>query len=145
MAAALAFGLASRVRGLTAFTTFLANFSWLASRHGVESTDTITLNTTMFTANFAARGYVPSGVALGLITAVGATQGTYGPYDNAATDGRQVMAGHLMTTKSLTGGAARIGAALLSHGKVRLSKLPLNHGVDAAGQADVAGRILYIA
>lgn len=121
------------------------NFSWLGSKHGVEATDTITLNTTMFTATFGAQGYVPSGVALGMITAVGATQGTYGPYDNAATDGRQTMVGHLMTTKSLLGGAARIGAALLNHGKVRLSKLPTGHGVDAAGQADVAGRIIYIA
>jgi hypothetical protein len=121
------------------------NFSWLASRHGVDSTDTITLNSAMFTTAFGTQGFIPSGVALGLITAAGATQGTYGPYDNAATDGRQVMAGHLMTTKSLKGGAARLGAALLSHGKVRLSKLPTGHGVDAAGQADVAGRIIYVA
>lgn len=121
------------------------NFSWLASRHGVDSTDTITLNAAMFTTNFAALGYIPSGVALGLITAAGATQGTYGPYDNTATDGRQVMAGHLMTTKQLKTGATRIGAALLVHGKVRLSKLPTNNGVDSAGQTDVAGRITYVA
>lgn len=121
------------------------NFSWLGSKHGVDATDTITLNTAMFTATFGAQGYVPSGVALGMITAVGATQGTYGPYDNAATDGRQNMAGHLLTTRGLRGGAARIGAAILNHGKVRLSKLPTGHGVDAAGQADVAGRIIYIA
>lgn len=121
------------------------NFSWLGSKHGVEATDTITLNTAMFTATFGAQGYVPSGVALGLITAVGATQGTYGPYDNTATDGRQTMVGHLMTTKSLKGGATRIGAAILNHGKVRLSKLPTGHGVDTAGQTDVAGRIIYIA
>lgn len=121
------------------------NFSWLGSKHGVDSTDTITLSTALFATNFAARGYIPSGVALGRITAVGATQGMYGPYDNAASDGRQTLAGHLMTTKSLKGGAAYIGAALLSHGKVRISNLPLNHGVDAAGQADVDGRIIYIA
>ena len=121
------------------------NFSWLGSRHGVESTDTITLATALFQTNFAVRGYVPSGVAVAQITAAGATLGMYGPYDNTATDGRQTMSGHLMTTKSLKGGALYIGAALLSHGKVRLSKLPLNHGVDTAGQTDVAGRIIYIA
>jgi Bacteriophage lambda head decoration protein D len=121
------------------------NFSWLGSKHGVDSTDTITLNTTMFNTTFGTQGFIPSGVALGLITAAGATQGTYGPYDNTATDGRQTMAGHLMTTKSIKGAGARLGAAILNHGKVRLSKLPAGHGVDAAGQADVAGRIIYIA
>jgi len=122
------------------------NFSWLGSRHGVESTDTITLVTDLFSGKpFYTDGYIPSGVAIAQITANGATQGMYGPYDNAASDGRQTMSGHLMTTKSLKGGADYIGAALLSHGKVRLSKLPTGHGVDTAGQTDVAGRIIYIA
>lgn len=120
------------------------NFSWLGSAHGTDSTETITLATALFTATFGTQGYVPSGVALGKITAVGATQNMYGPYSDGATDGRQVMAGHLMTSKSLTGVALYIGAALLTHGKVRISRLPTGHGVDAAGQVDVAGRLIYI-
>lgn len=122
------------------------NFSWLGSRHGVDATDTITLVPALFSAKpFYANGFIPGGVALGKITAVGATQNSYGPYDDTATDGRQTLAGFLVTTKSIKGGATRIGGALLSHGKVRLSMLPTGHGVDANGQADVAGRIIFIA
>ncbi|WP_399142271.1 hypothetical protein Q3A86_33115 [Streptomyces sp. NBUA17] len=35
-----------------------------------------------------------------------------------------------------------VGAAMLVHGKVRTSRLPVE--VDAAGQADVAGSIRFI-
>jgi hypothetical protein len=48
----------------------------------------------------------------------------------------------------VTGSGLYIGAALLIHGTVRLSKLTAitaDHGVDTAGQADVAGRLVYLA
>lgn len=126
------------------------NFSWLGSAHGTDSTDTITLVKSLFASKsyYVNNQLIPGGVALGKVTSVGATQDMYGPYDNAASDGRQVMVGHLFATKPITGGGLYIGAALLVHGKVRLSKLnaiTTDHGVDAAGQADVAGRITYIA
>lgn len=126
------------------------NFSWLGSAHGTDSTDTITLVKSLFASKsyYTNNQIIPGGVALGKITSVGATQDMYGPYDNAASDGRQVMVGHLFATKSVTGSGLYIGAALLVHGKVRLSKLTAitaDHGVDSAGQADVAGRIIYIA
>src|SRR3954447_26751383 len=101
------------------------NFSWLGSAHGTDSTETITLVVSLFTTTFGTQGYIPSGVGLGKITSVGATQNMYGPYSDAAADGRQVMVGHLMTSKSIsTGVGTYIGAALLTHGKVRLSNLP---------------------
>lgn len=126
------------------------NFSWLGSAHGTDSTQTITLVKSLFSAKsyYTDNQLIPGGVALGQVTSVGATQGMYGPYDNAASDGRQVMVGHLFTTKSVTGSGLYLGAALLVHGTVRLSKLAAitaDHGVDANGQADVAGRIVYIA
>lgn len=126
------------------------NFSWLGSAHGTDSTQTITLVKSLFAAKsyYTDNQLIPGGVAIGRITAAGATQDMYGPYDPAAADGRETMAGHLFTTKSVTGSGLYIGAALLHHGVVRLSKLTAitaDHGVDAAGQADVAGRITYIA
>lgn len=126
------------------------NFSWLGSAHGTDSTDTITLVKSLFAAKsyYTGKQLIPGGVALAKITAVGATQDMYGPYDPDATDGRQTMVGHLFGTKSVAGAGLYLGAALLVHGKVRLSKLAAitaDHGVDAAGQADVAGRIIYIA
>jgi hypothetical protein len=126
------------------------NFSWLGSAHGTDSTDTITLVKSLFASKsyYVNNQLIPGGVALGKITADGATKDMYGPYDNAASDGRQVMVGHLFGTKPITGSGLYLGAALLVHGKVRLSKLTAitaDHGVDANGQADVAGRISYIA
>lgn len=126
------------------------NFSWLGSAHGADSTQTITLVKSLFAAKsyYTTNQLIPGGVALGKVTAGGATQDMYGPYDDAASDGRQVMVGHLFGTKSVTGSGLYIGAAILLHGMVRLSKLTAitaAHGVDAAGQADVAGRITYLA
>ena len=123
------------------------NFSWLGSAHGADSTQTVTLVKSLFAAKsyYTGNQAIPGGVALGKITSVGATQDMYGPYDDAASDGRQVMVGHLFVTKSITGSGLYIGAPILLHGMVRLSKLPTGHGVDANGQADVADRITYLA
>lgn len=126
------------------------NFSWLGSAHGTDSTQTITLVKSLFSAlsYYTGSQLIPGGVALGKITSAGATLDMYGPYDNAATDGRQTMVGHLFSTKSVTGSGLYLGAALLVHGTVRLSKLAAitaDHGVDSAGQADVAGRLVYLA
>jgi hypothetical protein len=126
------------------------NFSWLGSAHGTDSTQTITLVKSLFSAKsyYTGNQLLPGGIALGMVTAGGATQNMYGPYDNNASDGRQTMVGHLFSTKSVTGSGLYIGAALLVHGTVRLSKLAAitaDHGVDANGQTDVAGRIIYIA
>lgn len=126
------------------------NFSWLGSAHGTDNTQTVTLVKSLFSAKsyYTAGQIIPGGVALGRVTSSGATQDMYGPYDDTATDGRQVMVGHLFGTKSVAGSGLYLGAAILLHGTVRLSKLlaiTAAHGVDAAGQADVAGRIVYIA
>lgn len=116
--------------------------SWLGSAHGADSTDSVTLRTASFTAGThytELGGYFKSGIPLGKITATG----LYGPYADAATDGTGVLAGFLfgavpapkVTTSDVVG-------AILVHGKVRESRLPL--AVDAAGKADVAGRIIFI-
>lgn len=120
--------------------------SWLGSAHGTEATRSITLDTTLFAdATWPMEGdqrVIPSGIALGRVTATG----LYGPYSNAAVDGREVLAGHLFNStkaKSAAVAGARVGAPLLEHGVVVEARLPANHGVDAAGRADAAGRIIY--
>lgn len=113
--------------------------SWLASAHGTSSARTITLDTSAFTAGtHYPNGYFPSGLPLGQITA----SGLYGPYDDAAVDGRETLAGHLFTAvdaPSVTTVDPQGG--LLWHGAVVESRLPVS--VDAAGKADVAGFIAY--
>ncbi|MEU3289901.1 head decoration protein [Streptomyces longwoodensis] len=116
--------------------------SWLGSAHGTDCTEPITLDTSTFTpATHYPNGYFRSGIPLGMITATG----KYGPYDNSATDGRQTLDGHLYAAvKAPTDNTIDPSGALLWHGKVRPSRLPGGAGVvDAAGMADVAGRIRY--
>lgn len=52
-------------------------------------------------------GMCPTGLVLGRITASGANLGKYAPYDNAATDGRQVAAGVLYGPVDATSGDMR--------------------------------------
>lgn len=119
--------------------------SWLDSQHGVDAIQTITLDLTTFDASQHTNGFIPSGCALGKITATG----LYGPYDDTAVDGRQTLDGHLYGGVKVNTGSTKAGGALLWHGAVKSNKLPFQSGqtgrgyVDAAGQTDVAGRIRY--
>lgn len=115
--------------------------AWLGSAHGTDATDSITLDPALFSAVTFPNKVIPSGVTLGKVTATG----LYGPYSNAAADGREVMQGHLFTTQPMDVGVAggRVTAPLLVHGDVLRNKLPAGHGLDAAGETDVAGRIRY--
>jgi hypothetical protein len=107
------------------------NNSWVASSHGTDSTETITVDGSVgFVAgtHFPA-GVLPSGTAVGKVTATG----LYGLYDDAAVDGRTVFAG--FTYGDVTIGAAKkVGAALFTHGKVREANLPF--AIAAAAKAD---------
>ncbi|MFD9282788.1 head decoration protein [Streptomyces mirabilis] len=116
--------------------------SWLGSAHGTDATETISLDTSLFTpATHYPDGYFKSGIPLGAITA---TPGKYGPYDNAAVDGRATLVGFLYAAvKAPTVNTIDPSAAMLTHGKVRESRLPLGN-VDAAGHTDVAGTIRFV-
>ena len=111
--------------------------SWLLSPHGTDpgTTPSVTLDVSAFTAGtHYPNGFFPSGLVLGRITATG----LYGPYDNAAADGREVAAGILFSAVKVPNVADTtkdVGAAMVVHGFVRLSKLPI--ALDAAGQTDL--------
>lgn len=113
--------------------------SWLGSAHGLDSTEPVTLLISAFTAGtHYPKGFLPGGLPLGKITA----SGKYGPYDNAATDGRETLVGFLVGPRQVTAGQVNAGGAILTHGKVREARLPI--AVDANGKTDVAGRIRFI-
>ncbi|MFJ8760839.1 head decoration protein [Streptomyces cyaneofuscatus] len=116
--------------------------SWLGSEHGTRATESCTLDTSTFTPNtHYPAGYFKSGTPLGQITATK----KFGPYDNTATDGRQTLVGHLYAAVGApTDNTIDVAAAILTHGKVRLSRLPVPSAVDAAGRAEVAGSIRYL-
>lgn len=120
------------------------NRSWLLSAHGTDPgmTPSCTLDVSKFTANtHYPNGYIPSGTVLGVVT----SGGKVGPYDNAASDGRQTAVGILFASVTVTNtstGAAlvSVGGAYMWHGHVSLSKMPFTSGTgfaDSAGIADL--------
>lgn len=112
--------------------------SWLGSAHGTDSTQTVTLDASLFTAEtHYPDGYLPSGLNLAKVTATG----LYGPYDNTEDDGREVFKGHLVGPREVPTATAKIAAAILVHGTVREENLPI--AIDSAGKADATG-IQYI-
>lgn len=109
--------------------------SWLLGEHGSDQTLSVTLDVSAFTAGtHYPNGYFPSGLALGKITATG----LYGPYSDAAADGREVAAGLLFSSVKVPDVAATtkdVGAGMLVHGFVKEARLPI--AIDAAGKADL--------
>ncbi|GGX01955.1 head decoration protein [Streptomyces chryseus] len=114
--------------------------SWLGSEHGTQATESCTLDTSTFTpATHYPAGYFKSGIPLGQITA----SKKFGPYDNAAVDGREKLVGFLFAAVGApTVNTVDVAGALFVHGKIRESRLPVP--VDAAGKADVAGSIRFV-
>lgn len=111
-------------------------------------TRNVKLDISTFTAGtHFPNGYIPSGIAVGIITASSSADLTVvGPYDNAAADGREVCLGLLFGNvkvpdlTDLTKDAA--GAVLCAFAAVKLSKLPI--ALDSAGQADLT-RLYFVA
>ena len=104
--------------------------------------DNGTLDVSAFTpATHYPNGFIPSGVVLGKITA---TPGMYGPYDDTATDGRQVAAGYLFSATKVPNPADTtkdVGCAVLqAFATVRESKLPIANGAAGRGYIDAAAK-----
>ncbi|WP_316521189.1 head decoration protein [Kitasatospora brasiliensis] len=114
---------------ITTSATYTAGRPWLASTHGTDQTETVTVDASKLVANThyvastdSTQPYsrLLSGLALGKITA----SGLYGPYDPAATDGRQTLCGLVYDEALFAPGQTRIPCALLWHGVARASKIP---------------------
>lgn len=110
--------------------------SWLGARLNTEwmpRSITLDVSVGFLAAHVNVKGAIPSGTALGKITA----SGLYGPYDpyTPATDGRQTAAGLLFNTTKVGDGtgtdlatAGDVGAPLFWAGVVKASKLPTFSG-----------------
>lgn len=113
--------------------------SWLGSRHGIGECASVTLDKSLFTqGTHYPDGYFKSGIKLAKIT----ESGKYGPYDNAASDGREVFVGVLYAPVPVPATDIDPVGAMLDHGKVVNSRL-VGGALDAAGMADAAGRIIF--
>ena len=78
--------------------------------------------------------HLPSGLVLGVVTATG----RYGPYSDAAGDGRTVARGFLFSSTYVSNAAGRQAAALMIEGIIDTTELPTGHGLDANGRVDLA-------
>lgn len=124
--------------------------SWIDSEHGTKAGRPVTLDLTTFNAAQYTNGFIPSGCALGVISA-SSTGGAMvvGPYDDTAADGRQTLVGHLYGGVKVNSGSTKAGGVLLVHCFVKENKLPFQSGqtgrgyVDAAGKVDVKNAIFY--
>ncbi|MEU3620457.1 head decoration protein [Streptomyces sp. NPDC006872] len=118
------------VQPVTTTQNLTADRSWLASLHGTDSVDSVTLDMSTFTSG---THYSPStdtdipysrllsGLPLGRITA----SGLYGLYSTAAPDGRQTLTGFVFAEVLFAPTQIKVPAALLWHGSVRTAKLPV--------------------
>lgn len=113
---------------LTQEAEFLASENYTAKRVG------ITLDATLVTADGNGDKVLPKGRTVGRVTATG----RYGPYDNAAVDGREVAKGFLFEAVNLKNGNAVVG--LVIDGSVIAARCA---GLDAAGQVDLAGQFTF--
>ncbi|WP_432009399.1 head decoration protein [Streptomyces bacillaris] len=109
--------------------SYTADRAWLGSLHGTDQTEIITLDISKFTRDthwvastdrHQPYSRVLSGVPVGKIGA----SGLYGPYDEAAVDGRQKRAGVTNAEALFAPTAARVPVPLLWHGVVKASAVP---------------------
>lgn len=112
--------------------------SWLIPQPGGIGhgyTPSGTLDMSLFSqATHYPNGYVPSGCALGQVTATK----LLGPYDPAATDGRQAAVGALFASAPVRSASSKIGCAVVkAFAVIKLPKLPFQSG---PGSFDAAGR-----
>lgn len=109
--------------------------SWLRRREGTDDAMSVTLDLSLFTdTTHYPDGFIPSGVTLGKVTA----SGLYGPYESGETDGREDFRGHLLSSVQVrsTNTTGKAVGALFWRGTVQESRLPTNHGLDAAAKED---------
>lgn len=100
---------------------------FLASGH--MTTDAVTIDAATVTADGNGDRILTAGTVLGRITA----SGLYGPYSNAAVDGRGTAVSILLNTINVRHGNA--SATAITHGVVLEARLT---GIDAAGKTDLA-------
>lgn len=94
------------------------DLSWLGSAHGLEMSDSVTLDRALMTAGWVTDGVVPAGA---IVRRVNAT-GRYAPF--AAGDGPAgIIIGPVMV-----GAAGNPVGAVIRHGQVIVSKLPATSG-----------------
>lgn len=128
------------MRPRTSETFGTGDQSWLGSTHALYNARSVAPDPALFpAANYTATGgVVPSGTALGIVTATGKV----GPYTSGASNGTQVLAGFLVTDQH----AGDVGGwPLLDHGRIRVDRLPAGSpNLAALAAANSSGQFVFI-
>lgn len=105
------------------------DLSWLGSAHGLEMSDSVTLDRDTMTAAWLTDGVVPAGAIVRRNNA----SGRYRPFADAGADGPTgILIGPVMT-----GAAGNPVGAVIRHGQVIIAKLPATSGYVAGVNAEL--------
>jgi hypothetical protein len=125
--------------GIISTVTGGSDQTWLASRHGLDNGQSRTIDVSKLTSGThydATTKVVPSGLALGVVTA----SGLYAPFNASATDGTQVLDSFLIAAQPLLRADGSLPATIIAgvtvHAIVHQNKLPV-----AAQRSTVKGAI----
>ena len=104
------------------------DYRWMRDKLGIDNAFPVTLSLSLFTEGThyeTGRRVLPSGTPLGRLTNE-ANGILYGPFDPAATDGRQVLEGFLSTDIEwpATANPATLIGSLVWFGAIRVKNLP---------------------
>lgn len=111
-----------------------SEFEFLASEHGLYKRAGATFDEAVVGVDANGDKLLAKGTCVGKVTATA----KWGPYDNQASDGREVAAGFLLEQINLRDGD--VIAGVIIHGSVLEARVS---GVDASGKIDLAGAILF--
>lgn len=108
--------------------------TWLASTRGIRHNRTCKLNLASFTVD-PALGYIPSGTPVALVDSDDEGQEAV-PYDAAGVAETGILAGFIFTDQIVVPGTEDeyVNAPLMDHGRIRISRLPVDFAVPAAGK-----------
>jgi hypothetical protein len=114
--------------------------SWLDSAEETDTGVPVTLDVSKFDASQYANGFIPSGCVVGLVGGVDPGVDVGGPYDDDATDGREVASGVLFGDVKVRAGATKVFGTLLRSGRIRPNRLPFQAGQTGGGFLDAAAK-----
>lgn len=132
--------------GITTVSMGGSDQSWLASRHGLDNGQPRTLDISAFTSGThydATTKVVPSGVALGVVTATGLAV----PFDSTGSDGREVLDSYLIADEPLLKADGSLATTpivgVLVHGLIHQNRLPVAAQRTTVEGADTTGVFSY--
>lgn len=126
--------------GLKTETFGVGDQSWLGSTHGIGNARSEKLDISTFTAGtHYPNGYIPSGLPVakvgGVLVPYDATEGT--------VTGAGILAGFVLADVRVNGGED-LNVALIDHGRVKTSRLPVAFSAPAAAAKRSATTIVFI-